>query len=95
MGGLLGGGGGGAKGMLAPLSNYLGGLAPPAPPPLPTPIPSILSGWMTCDFRSVSTAFQLNQDDGMLILEGFVQFFPIWDSKALLILVNSVHICNE
>ena len=30
MGGLLGGGG--AKGMLAPLSNYWGGLAPPGPP---------------------------------------------------------------
>ena len=33
MGGLLGG----AKGMLAPLSNYWGGLAPPGPP-LPTPM---------------------------------------------------------
>ena len=33
-----GGGGGGAKGMLAPLPNYWGGgLAPPAPP-LPTPM---------------------------------------------------------
>ena len=30
-------GGGGAKGMLAPLSNYWGGLAPPGPP-LPTPM---------------------------------------------------------
>ena len=29
--------GGGAKGMLAPLSNYWGGLAPPGPP-LPTPM---------------------------------------------------------
>ena len=29
---------GGPKGMLAPLSNYWGGLAPPAPPPLPTPM---------------------------------------------------------
>ena len=33
--------GGGAKGMLAPLSNYWGGgggLAPPGPLPLPTPL---------------------------------------------------------
>ena len=35
MGGLLGGGGG-AKGMLAPLSNYWGGGGPG--PPLPTPM---------------------------------------------------------
>ena len=35
VGGLLGG----PKGMLAPLSNYWGGLAPPGPPPpLPTPM---------------------------------------------------------
>ena len=37
------GGGGGAKGMLVPLSNYLGrGLAPlpPPPPPLPPPLPT-------------------------------------------------------
>ena len=33
MGGLLGGGGEGAKGMLAPLSNNLGGRLPPPPPP--------------------------------------------------------------
>ena len=45
MGGLLGGGGEGAKGMLAPLSNNLGGRLPPPPPPpplsgplLPTPM---------------------------------------------------------
>ena len=32
-------GGGGAKGMLGPLSNYwAGGPAPPPPPPLPTPM---------------------------------------------------------
>ena len=30
--GVILGGGGGAKGMLAPLSNYWGGLAPPGPP---------------------------------------------------------------
>ena len=34
MGGLLGG----PKGMLAPLSNYWGGLAPLPPPPLSTPM---------------------------------------------------------
>ena len=34
VGGLLGGGGGGAKGMLAPLPNYWGGLAPHLPTPM-------------------------------------------------------------
>ena len=33
-----GGGEGGAKGMLVPLSNYWGEGCPPAPPPLPTPM---------------------------------------------------------
>ena len=33
---IIGGGGGGAKGMLAPLSNYQP--PRPAPPPLPTPM---------------------------------------------------------
>ena len=39
---IRGGRRGGAKGMLAPLSNYLGGLPPPPPPPslLPPPPPS-------------------------------------------------------
>ena len=38
-GGWIIGGGGGAKGMLAPLSNYLEGPGPPVPPPrLPTPM---------------------------------------------------------
>ena len=40
MGGLFGGGGGGAKAMLAPLSNYWGGRGPA--PPLPTPMRDML-----------------------------------------------------
>ena len=43
MGGLFGGGGWGAKGMLAP-SQIIGGTWPPLPPPaLPTPMPYIIN----------------------------------------------------
>ena len=55
MGGLLGG----PKGMLAPLSNYWGGLAPPPPPPpppgppLPTPMLH-LSSSLQCIVRKIS-----------------------------------------
>ena len=39
-------GGGGAKGMLAPLSNYWGAW-PPCPPPLPTPMRCLYSEAIT------------------------------------------------
>ena len=46
-----GGGRGGAKGVLAPLSNYWGP-APPPPPPLPTPMSKFTvtgNGYCTTD----------------------------------------------
>ena len=30
-------------------------------------------GWMTCDLASFSTVFQSYQNDGRLIMKGFVQ----------------------
>ena len=45
--------GGGAKGMLAPLSNYWGGAWPPLPSPRPLPTPMVVvhvaaveNGWL-------------------------------------------------
>ena len=32
-----------------------------------------MNGWMTCDFTSFSTVFQSYQDDGWLIMKGYVQ----------------------
>ena len=31
------------------------------------------NGWLTCDFTSFSTVFQSYQDDGQMIMTGFVQ----------------------
>ena len=39
------------------------------------------NGWMTCDFTSFSTVFQLYQDDGRMIMKGCVQWNPVYDSK--------------
>ena len=35
-------------------------------------------GWMTCDFTSFSTVFQLYQDDGRLIMIGCVQWRSVY-----------------
>ena len=35
-------------------------------------------GWMTCDFTSFSTVFQLYQDDGRLIMKGCVQWSSVY-----------------
>ena len=40
---------------------------------LPGPAPPAINGWMTRNFTSFSTVFQSYQDDGMLIMKGFVQ----------------------
>ena len=36
-----------------------------------------MNGWITCDFMSVSTAFQSYQDDERLIMKGCLQWNPI------------------
>ena len=36
-----------------------------------------IDGCMTCDFTSFSTVFQSYQDDGRVIMEGFVQWNPV------------------
>ena len=41
---------------------------------------SLSHGWMTCDFTSFSTDFQLYQDDGRL-MDGCVQWSPVYDRK--------------
>ena len=33
----------------------------------------LMNGWMTCDFTSFSTVFQLNQDNGGMIMKDCVQ----------------------
>ena len=33
-----------------------------------------MDGWITCDFTSFSTVFQIYQDDGRLIIKGCVQW---------------------
>ena len=38
----------------------------------------LMDGWMTCDFTSFSTVFQLNQDDGRLIMKGCVQWSSVY-----------------
>ena len=37
-----------------------------------------IDGYMTCDFTSFSTVFQLYQDDGKLIMKGCVQWNSIY-----------------
>ena len=37
-----------------------------------------MDGWMTCDFTSFSTVFQSNQNDERLIMEGCVQWNPVY-----------------
>ena len=36
-------------------------------------------GWVTCDFTSCSTVFQLHRDDGWVIMKGCVQWNPVYD----------------
>ena len=38
-----------------------------------------LDGWMTCDFTSFSTLFQLYQDDRQMIIKGCVQWNSVYD----------------
>ena len=40
-----------------------------------------MDGWMTCDFTSFLTVFQLHvyQNDGWVIMEGCVQRNPVYD----------------
>ena len=38
-----------------------------------------IDGWMTCNFMFFLTVFQSNQDDGWVIMEGWVQWNPIYD----------------
>ena len=37
-----------------------------------------IDGWMTCDFMSFSTVFQLYEDDGRVIQTGSVQWNPVY-----------------
>lgn len=37
--------------------------------------------WWTSDFTSVVTVFHLDQDDGMMIMKGFVQWNPVYGWK--------------
>ena len=73
MGGLLGG----PKGMLAPLSNYWGGLAPPGPPP-----PS--------SYAYVSTNSYVSESDASLNLLLFRFSIALSSSKSLFYSASSV-----
>ena len=48
-----------------------------------------LAGWMTCDFTSFSTVCESYQDDGRVIMKGFVQWKPVchWKESKLMTLV--------
>ena len=35
-------------------------------------------GWMTCNFTSFSTVFQLYQGNGRMIMKGCVQWNPVY-----------------
>ena len=35
------------------------------------------NGWVTCDFMSFSTVFQLYQDDEPMIMKDYVQWDPV------------------
>ena len=37
------------------------------------------NGWMACDFTSFSTVFQSYQDDGQMIMKGYVQWSPFYN----------------
>ena len=41
-------------------------------------IPCFRDGWMTCDFTSFSTVFQVYQDDGQMIMKGCVQWNSVY-----------------
>ena len=41
-----------------------------------------MDGWMTCDLKSLSTAFQLYQDDGRIIMKGGVHGTPFTVEKT-------------
>ena len=43
-----------------------------------SPIGCLRDGWMTCDLMSFSTVFQSYQDNGMLIMKGYVQWNSIY-----------------
>ena len=38
-----------------------------------------MDGWMTCDFKPVSTVFQSYQEDGQIIMEGCVLENPVYN----------------
>ena len=38
-------------------------------------------GWVTCDFMSFQTVFQLYRDNGQILMKGFVQWNPIYEQK--------------
>ena len=37
-----------------------------------------MDGWITCDFTSFSTVFQIYQDEGGLIMKGFVHWSSVY-----------------
>ena len=39
-------------------------------------------GWMTCDFTPFSTLFQSHQDDERLIMNGCVQWDPVYGREG-------------
>ena len=40
-----------------------------------------MDGWMTCDISSFLTVFQSYQDDGRMIMKGYVRWNPVYDWK--------------
>ena len=40
-------------------------------------------GWMTCNFTSFLTVFQSHQDDGPVIMKGYMQLDPVYNGKDL------------
>ena len=51
---------------------------------LPYPANKLMDRWMTCDFTSFSTIIQSYQDDGQMIMKGWVQWSPVygWEEFA-------------
>ena len=48
----------------------------------------MMDGWMTCDFTSFSTVFQLYQDDDKMTMNGCAQWNPVYGYRPCIYIHN-------